>query len=265
MLKVELRFDATQYDLVKFFRVSTDSIDKMGKKYLCPQCKQDTTFTMDDDMFCCTNDKCSYSGYYSEDMKLTPQDCAILDNNLLKTKKPHLHMLKFVRLQCFIYGLTRQLSIEYLRHHIGKDDIQMSTRYTLGRMKNDEDINDNCVSVKELEPIISRYYYIPEEDFYDEEERTNWLLDRYKDMQNIKKYKLLGVKNDKLKKYTNEHLLTLIGTNLSLLALRNMLNQRVEPEVLYQFRLLVKEIYEKIPECWKPYIGLNTKLLKEIK
>ena len=221
-MKVKLKFLNTLPDLARKFRFASDSLDQSD----------------------------------SED-ELNPNelglnDKRIIEQNLVNTENPHIQMRKTISIDYEIYGVTRALLQEFARHPIGNAFVVKSTRYALHRIAKDERIESDSMEYSN-EEIVKDYYYIPENDFVEPDERTNWIDNRYDELVQIWFYKTTHkMPNDKLKKYVHDYMYCNITGNISGQALYNMLRQRLDDVAWYQFQDLAKEIYKQIPEEWKP-------------
>jgi thymidylate synthase ThyX len=241
-MKVKLNFLNSLSDLAKKFRFASDTLDKIDS-------------LIDDGKNI-----------------LGEQDKRIIYDNLVNTENPHKHLRKTIDIDYEIYGITRALLQEFVRHPIGNAFVVTSTRYSLHRIAKDERIDikyfrAGCdyedLSYLQKIRIIKDYYYVPINDFIDfkteakniyvSSEYECWINSRYYELQCIKYYKLkCNMKNDQLKKYINEYMLCNVTGKMSGECLWNLLKQRLDSVAWYQFQELAKEIYIQIPEEWKP-------------
>lgn len=252
-MKVKLKFLNTLPDLARKFRFASDTLDKIDSNrhnsIKCPNCGsgyEDQTYIGDDSFVCSSCNDCYYD---NPNYNLGENDKRIIEQNLIDTENPHNQLLKTVQIEFEIYGITRSLMQEFSKHQIGVANITKSTRYTLGRIAKDERIVDENKTIEDIRSIVETYYYIPEIESWSIE---NWIIDRYKELLEIKIKKLDGCKNDNLKHLINEFMLCNTAGTISGLSLKNMLKQRLDNTAWYQFQYLAKELYKEIPKEWKP-------------
>lgn len=278
-LEVRLKFLNTLPDLARKFRFASDTIDKIDSDrvmYVCPKCN---TEFLGVDKKCpnCGWDElinCSvYSSINGQNMFLGENDKRIIYQYLVDTENPHKQLRKTISIDYEIYNVTRALLQEFARHPMGNPFVVKSTRYALHRIAKDDRIGNDLIEF-EPEDIVADYYFIPENDFVEPDEKLNWIENRLYDLEQIKYYKTVhNMKNDQLKKYVNDYFLTNITGNISGEALWNLLKQRLDNVAWYQFQDLAKEMYNQIPDEWKPLfkvfkyqkLNLGTDNLKEIK
>jgi thymidylate synthase ThyX len=228
-MEVKLSFLTTFEDLIKYFRTCSDTLDMCG----------------------------TVANILHDDKK-------IIWNNLVNCDNPHIQIRKMISINYSIQNVTRALLQEFARHPIGNPFVVKSTRYALHKIAKDDRIIpflEDVVYLDTVKPynkdnvysVVSDYYYIPENDFIDDKEKDNWIHQRYYELCKIKYYKLKHkMKNDQLKKYINDYMYCNITGNMSGECLWNLLRQRLDNVAWYQFQDLAKEMYNQIPEDWKP-------------
>ena len=252
-LKVDISFRTDLYDMVEGFLFCTDNTDKINDYFEIEESFVDgRTIEMS--------------------KKLNEKGKALLVNNLVNTTNPHTQVMNQMQIKVKIFNTTRAVLIELSRHRIGWEILVLSTRYALHKIAKDakipyeEDGNlgrfimdtmyayqekDKLV-IKNINDLLSKYYFIPEDDFINDEEKLDWIQDRLIELINIKHYKIkYKMKNDKLKKYINEYMKTDILVVCSGQALRNFLTKRLSNKAFSQIRTLAQMMYDAIPDEYK--------------
>jgi len=205
-----------------------------------------------------------------------------LYNNLINTEDPHKQIRSQIQIRMIFSNIPRSVIYEFDRHPIGKHNLEsdffsddnrptiQSTRYSLNQIKDDKRIYDiseiekhdsptinydDCYEYIDVYDIVKDYYYIPDNDFINYDEKNNWLILRLEDLINIYYYKTkFNMTNDKLKKYINEYLYAEnIVCSCTGEWLFNFLTQRLDTKSFYQIRELAINMYNAIPDDFKPF------------
>lgn len=217
-MKIVLESKTSLYDIIEGFLFCTDRLDEIDK--------------------------------YIEGSVLTAKGKKLIYDNLVNTENPHMQVMNQVIFKLKIFDITRSCLQEFARHRYGNEILVKSTRFTIGRISNEDLPSLNHGDNRQYD-YVQKYYYIPYVEFMDIYEEKDWINERYKELLIIKEYKLYGMKNDFLKKYVNDYMLCNINSTMSGTCLLNMFNKRLSKKAFYQFRNLMNLIKENIPYDFK--------------